>query len=317
MAIASHIKIASFLKSGRLYWLMNEYDQTFSRMNAEKTTNLPRMVFLLLLIVILSGCSSLSKKENAETDPVDPHEELNRVSYNFTDKVDRVLFEPVVDVYVDYVPNAAQRSIGNFYDNLSYPNVVLNAFLQGKVKQGFADGLRFLVNSTIGMLGLFDMATHMGLERHDEDFGQTLAVWGVDSGSYLFIPILGPSSKRDVVGVPVTVVTNALFYAGYVVGAPVFVPLTLLGAIDKRARLAGPMRIRDQAALDPYIFVREASLQQREFLVYDGNPPLNLYDDELFIDNPFDTKAKKQIPDNDLPKNNQSQDTTQQEINKN
>lgn len=151
------------------------------------------------------------------------------------------------------------------------------------------------------MLGLFDMATHMGLEKHDEDFGQTLAVWGVDSGSYLFIPILGPSSERDVVGVPVTVVTNMLFYAGIVVGAPVFVPLTVLGAIDKRARLAGPMRIRDQAALDPYLFVREASLQQREFLIYDGNPPLRLYDDELFLDNPFDVKPEKKLPGSDTP----------------
>nr|HQU63034.1 VacJ family lipoprotein [Nitrosomonas sp.] len=164
--------------------------------------------------------------------------------------------------------------------------------------------LRFAVNSTIGMLGLFDMATHMGLEKHDEDFGQTLAVWGFDSGSYLFIPILGPSSKRDVIGVPVTVVTNMLFYAGYVVGAPVFVPLTVLGAIDKRARLAGPMRIRDQAALDPYLFVREASLQQREFLIYDGNPPLKLYDEEIFLDNPFDVKPGNKIPGTETSDNN-------------
>lgn len=247
----------------------------------------------------------MSKKDATDIDPIDPHEDINRVSYDFTDKVDRILFEPVADAYADYVPDAAQRSIGNFYDNLSYPNVVLNAFLQGKIKQGFFDGLRFAVNSTIGMLGLFDMATHMGLEKHDEDFGQTLAVWGFDSGSYLFIPILGPSSKRDVIGVPVTVVTNMLFYAGYVVGAPVFVPLTVLGAIDKRARLAGPMRIRDQAALDPYLFVREASLQQREFLIYDGNPPLKLYDDEIFQDNPFDVKPGNKTPGAESSDDNQ------------
>jgi len=264
-----------------------------------------RVIFLLMCCAFLLGCSSISKKDAADVDPIDPHEDINRISYDFTDKVDRMLFEPVVDVYADYVPNAAQRSIGNFYDNLSYPNVVLNAFLQGKIKQGFFDGLRFAVNSTIGMLGLFDMATHMGLEKHDEDFGQTLAVWGFDTGSYLFIPILGPSSKRDVIGVPVTVVTNMLFYAGYVVGAPVFVPLTVLGAIDKRARLAGPMRIRDQAALDPYLFVREASLQQREFLIHDGNPPLKLYDDELFQDNPFDVKPENKIPGEESSGNNQ------------
>ncbi|MBX3629582.1 MAG: VacJ family lipoprotein [Nitrosomonas sp.] len=267
---------------------------------------LVRVIVILVCLLFLQGCSSLSKKDAVDIDPVDPHEDINRVSYDFTDKVDRMIFEPVVDVYVDYMPEAAQRSIGNFYDNLSYPNVVLNALLQGKIKQGFFDGLRFAVNSTIGMLGLFDMATHMGLEKHDEDFGQTLAVWGFDSGSYLFIPILGPSSERDVVGVPVTVVTNMLFYAGYVVGAPVFVPLTVLGAIDKRARLAGPMRIRDQAALDPYLFVREASLQQREFLIYDGNPPLKLYDDELFQDNPFDVKpGKKQSGEENMPDSHQ------------
>ena len=263
-----------------------------------------RIIFLSMCCAFLLGCSSMSKKDAADIDPIDPHEDINRVSYDFTDKVDRMLFEPVADAYADYVPDAAQRSIGNFYDNLSYPNVVLNAFLQGKVKQGFFDGLRFAVNSTIGMLGLFDMATHMGLEKHDEDFGQTLAVWGFDSGSYLFIPILGPSSKRDVIGVPVTVVTNMLFYAGYVVGAPVFVPLTVLGAIDKRARLAGPMRIRDQAALDPYLFVREASLQQREFLIYDGNPPLKLYDEEIFLDNPFDAKPGNKIPGTETSDNN-------------
>ncbi len=283
---------------------MNEYVQTYRCWDAKIVRSSARAIFLLLIVVILQGCSSVSKKEGAAVDVVDPHEDINRVSYDFTDKVDRMLFEPVVDVYADYVPDAAQRSIGNFYDNLSYPNVVLNAFLQGKVKQGFQDGLRFIINSTVGLFGLFDMATHMGLEKHDEDFGQTLGVWGVDAGSYLFIPILGPSSKRDVTGVPVSVVTNVLFYAGAVVGASVFAPLTILGAVDKRARLAGPMRIRDQAALDPYLFVREASLQQREYLVYDGNPPLDLYDDELFQDNPFDTNTEKKASGDNLREKN-------------
>jgi phospholipid-binding lipoprotein MlaA len=288
---------------------MNEQFFAIKNLYPIKSNRLIRIIFLSMCCAFLLGCSSMSKKDavDVDVDLIDPHEDINRVSYDFTDKVDRMLFEPVADAYADYVPDAAQRSIGNFYDNLSYPNVVLNAFLQGKVKQGFFDGLRFAVNSTIGMLGLFDMATHMGLERHDEDFGQTLAVWGFDTGSYLFIPILGPSSKRDVVGVPVTVVTNMLFYAGYVVGAPVFVPLTVLGAIDKRARLAGPMRIRDQAALDPYLFVREASLQQREFLIHDGNPPLKLYDDELFQDNPFDVKPENKISDEESSGNNQSE----------
>ena len=177
---------------------------------------------------------------------------------------------------------------------MSYPNVALNSFLQGKVTQGASDTLRFFVNSTVGMFGLFDMATHMGLQKHDEDFGQTLGVWGVNPGSYLFIPLVGPSSERDVTNVPVGIFTNVLFYAGLVVGSYFAAPLTILGAIDKRARLIGPMRIRDEAAIDPYLFVREASLQQREFLVHDGNLPLDLYDYEHFQDNPFDKDGKKQ-----------------------
>lgn len=250
------------------------------------------LTILLICITILQGCATTPKNSDQDLDPIDPHEKVNRAAYDFTDRVDRAIFEPIVNVYIDYVPNAAQRSIGNFYDNLSYPNVVLNSFLQGKVKQGFEDTLRFAVNSSIGLFGLFDMATHMGLQKHDEDFGQTLGVWGITPGSYLFIPLLGPSSQRDVTNIPVGLLTNVLFYAGIAVGTSFAAPLTILGAIDKRARLAGPMRIRDEAALDPYLFVREASMQQREFLVHDGKLPLDLYY-EPFQDNPFEKDSEK------------------------
>lgn len=251
------------------------------------------LIVLLICFAVLQGCASTPKNSDQELDPADPHEKFNRASYDFTDKVDRAVFEPVVNAYIDYVPDAAQRSIGNFYDNLAYPNVALNSFLQGKVKQGTEDTLRFFVNSTIGMFGLFDMASHMGLQKHDEDFGQTLGVWGVKPGSYLFVPLIGPSSERDVTNIPIGLVTNVLFYAGLAVGTYFAAPLTILGAIDKRARLVGPMRIRDEAALDPYLFVREASMQQREFLVHDGKLPLDLYY-EPFQDNPFEPDGKKQ-----------------------
>lgn len=263
-----------------------------SDINSLVSGKLLNFVRLLFCIMVLQGCATTAPKNaEPEVDPIDPHEKVNRVSYNFTDSIDRMIFEPVVNVYIDYVPNAAQRSIGNFYDNIAYPNVALNAFLQGKFRQGLQDSLRFVINSTVGMFGLFDMATHMGLQSHDEDFGQTLGVWGVNTGSYLFVPFLGPSTQRDVTNIPVGLLTNVLFYAGLVFSAPITAPLTILGAIDKRARLAGPMRIRDQAALDPYLFVREASLQQREFLIYDGKPPLDLYN-ERFQDNPFEKDLK-------------------------
>lgn len=213
-------------------------------------------------------------------DPIDPFEGINRKFYIFTDVVDRKILEPVADVYIDYVPIRVQRSVANFYDNIQYPDVVLNDFLQGKVRQGFQDSLRFVVNSTIGIAGLFDIATPLGLTQHDEDFGQTLGVWGVEAKTYLFIPMLGPSSNRDVAGIPVAVLTNVLFWIGtYVIGAPVTIPLSALGVIDQRARLSGPMKIRDEAALEPYLFVRDAYLQQRKHLIYDGNPPPQVYED--------------------------------------
>ncbi|SOD40874.1 MlaA family lipoprotein [Nitrosovibrio sp. Nv4] len=247
--------------------------------------NNPTAVLLLICVVLLSGCATTRPHEQSTdstdpTDPIDPYENINRKFYTFTDVVDRKIVEPVAEWYMDYVPDRMQRSIGHFYDNLQYPNVILNDFLQGKVRQGFQDTLRFVVNSTIGGVGLFDMASPMGLAQHDEDFGQTLGVWGVDANTYVFVPLLGPSSNRDVPGIPVTVFTNVLFYVGiYAIGAPVTVPLSILGVVDKRARLSGPMRIRDEAALEPYLFVRDAYLQQRKHLIYDGNPPPAVYDD--------------------------------------
>jgi len=218
----------------------------------------------------------------------DPYEDINRRFYDVTEDIDRGIFEPVADTYIEHVPNSVRKSVGNFYSNLAYPNVVLNGLLQGKVKQGVEDGLRFIVNTTVGLGGIFDPASSVGLEKHDEDFGQTLGVWGVDNTSYMYIPILGPSSNRDLIGLPVTIASNMLFYAGFFVGAPVTVPLGLLAAVDKRAQFTEQMRIRDQAALDRYIFTREAYWQYRDNLVFDGKPPTesydNLFPDEDFLD---------------------------------
>ena len=244
----------------------------------------PQITTLLLLCsVLLAGCATMApidQRSSADPNvsPADPYENINRKFYNFTDTIDRHILEPVANVYIEYVPNPLRRSIGNFYDNVGYPNVVLNAFLQGKVRQGFEDTLRFAVNSTIGLFGLFDMATPMGLVQHDEDFGQTLGVWGVNTGAYLYLPFHGPSSSRDISSIPIGMVTNALFYVS---SAAIFAPIGVLGIIDRRARFSDAMIIRDQAALDPYLFVREASLQQRKHLIYDGNLPPESYADSL------------------------------------
>lgn len=247
--------------------------------------------FLLLLFALMSaGCATtpkesqgVSKSDGEESTSIDPYENVNRPIYDFTDNIDRNILAPVADSYIEHIPKQVRNSVGNFYDNLAYPNTILNSFLQGKMLQGTEDSLRLVINSTIGLAGLFDVATPMGLKKHDEDFGQTLGVWGVDSTSYMYLPILGPTSNRDVYGVPFTIASNALFYAGFIVSAPVAVPLGILAVVDKRARVAEDLRIRDQAALDPYLFVREAYWQQRQHLVFDGKPPIETYDD-LFLD---------------------------------
>jgi phospholipid-binding lipoprotein MlaA len=241
-----------------------------------------RFILPLMCALLLAGCATTRapSQNGVETDPIDPYENFNRKSYDLTDFLDRTILEPVANVYMDYVPIRMQRSIGYFYDNLEYPNVILNDFLQGKVRQGFGDTLRFVINSTIGLAGFFDVASPMGFPQHDEDFGQTLGVWGVDATTYIFIPFLGPSSNRDAPGIPVAFGTHVLFYVGtFVIGAPVTVPLSALGAVQKRARLSGPMRIRDEAALEPYLFVRDSYLQQRKHLIYDGRPPPESYED--------------------------------------
>jgi len=241
---------------------------------------------------MLTGCATMRSngpgaepvESDGKMDPIDPNEKTNRKFYEFTDMIDRNILAPVADAYIKYIPNPMQRSIGNFYDNLAYPNVILNDFLQGKVRQGFQDSLRFVVNSTIGAGGLFDMASPMGLPQHDEDFGQTLGVWGVNTGSYLFVPLIGPSSYRDAPGIPVSVFSNLLFYAGSFAGSAVVAPITILSIIDRRARLSGPMRVRDQAALDPYLFVREGFLQQRKHFIFDDTAPPESYDDPAYED---------------------------------
>jgi phospholipid-binding lipoprotein MlaA len=263
-------------------------------------------IFLILFTALAAGCATAPKEDSSNSfpnkttksaannkeikfsdeDPClqgDPYEKFNRRFYEITEDIDRGIFEPVADSYIENIPDSVRESVGNFYSNLAYPNVALNALLQGKVKQGVGDSLRFIVNTTVGLGGIFDPAASLGLKKNDEDFGQTLGVWGVDNTSYMYIPILGPSSNRDLIGLPVTIASNMLFYAGFFVGAPITVPLGLLAAVDKRAQHTEQMRIRDQAALDRYIFTREAYWQYRENLVFDGKPPTEAYD-SLFID---------------------------------
>lgn len=229
----------------------------------------------VLLAFALGGCASTPKSLEEGEDDNDAVEPLNRSMYSFNEGLDRVVLKPVSTGYVKYVPQLARTGVSNFYDNLLYLDTTLNSFLQGKLVQGFSDLTRFGVNSTIGVLGLFDVATPLGLEKHDEDFGQTLAVWNAGDGSYLVYPLLGPSSARDTGGIVVSFLTNPLLY----ITAPVAIPLSILNVVDQRARNEGFVKFRDAAALDPYIFTREAYRQNRVSKIYDGNPPPPVFDE--------------------------------------
>lgn len=228
--------------------------------------------FALAMALGLGGCASIPPDERESGDRF---EAGNRSVDRFNDSLDRAVLKPVSGAYVNHVPQLARTGVSNFYDNLLYLDTVLNGFLQGKLKQGASDLARFGVNSTIGLLGFLDVATPLGLQRHDEDFGQTLAVWGAGPGEYVVYPLLGPSGVRDTGGVVVSLLTNPLLY----VAAPVAIPLGVLNIVDLRARKEGFVRFRDEAALDPYIFTRESYLQNRRFEAYDGNPPRIPFDD--------------------------------------
>ena len=229
---------------------------------------------------VLAGCATAPSADPAAPDH-DPFESVNRRIHRANDFIDRKVAKPVTEAYVSYMPRPVRKSVSNFFDNVVYPNVILNDFLQGKGTQGLEDSGRFLVNTTFGFLGIWDMATPLGLEAHNEDFGQTLAVWGMDESIYMVLPFIGPSTVRDAPNLGVTAVTNILFY----VPNPYVIPVALLGFIDYRAGVDEAVTFRDETAIEPYLFTREAYLQHRKFLIYDGNPPV---DDDLYLDDPFD-----------------------------
>jgi len=230
-----------------------------------------RVALVAALVMVLAGAPAVQANEG------DPLEGVNRAFYDLNDGLDRFFFKPVAEGYVRIAPNPVRRGVTNFFDNVSYLNVILNDFLQGKLGQFFKDSGRFVVNSTLGIGGLFDPATSMGLGKHEEDLGQTFGVWGAGEGAYLVLPFFGPDSIRDVGDRATSAFLNPLFY----LNGTVVLPLTALNAINTRANLLEASRVRDQAALDPYVFTREAWRQRREFLIYDGNPPAYELDDFL------------------------------------
>jgi phospholipid-binding lipoprotein MlaA len=232
-------------------------------------------------MMLVGAAMSLAAACASAPDKADPLEPVNRVLYGFNDLLDQYALKPAADVYVLVIPQVIRDCIGNGFANLPYFNVILNDFLQGKWNQGWSDTARFAVNSTIGLAGIFDVATHWGFPAHDNDMGVTLGKWGVGPGPYLVIPLLGPSSLRDTTRPIVIVLATPLTWLN--LGPEINIPLSVAGAVDTRSRSDFIVKFRNSAAVDPYVFTREAYLQFREGLIHEGKPPVqqnNIYDED-------------------------------------
>jgi phospholipid-binding lipoprotein MlaA len=224
---------------------------------------LARLGRSVALALALSACASTGN-------PRDPLEPINRGIYHFNDGVDHLIVKPAAEIYRGVLPQFVRTGISNFFSNIGDVIVALNNLLQGKVAEAGSDVARVAVNTTVGILGFLDVATELGLEKHNEDFGQTLGYWGIGEGPYLVLPFLGPSTLRDTVGLVVDYKTNPVTYVDPNRDRNALYGLWFL---SRRAELLETTRILETAALDPYEFVRDAYLQRRRNLVYDGKPP--------------------------------------------
>ena len=215
------------------------------------------MTKVLIVILSLSYFSFLQSE-------IDPFKDLNEKTHNLNQSLDESIATPIAKVYRKVTPDFVEVGVTNFTDNIEDINIALNNLLQAKIKDGLSDILRFTINSTIGLLGFFDPASSMGFQKHSEDFGQTLAVWGVSDGPYIVLPILGPSSLRDTLArIPEAFMTPLLLIdhdrTGY--------ELTAIDLLDKRARYLG---LESIVVGDEYLFYRDAYFQSREFDINDG-----------------------------------------------
>jgi phospholipid-binding lipoprotein MlaA len=230
---------------------------------------LSKFPVLLGLAIFLSGCAtSPTPQENH-----DPLESMNRSVFSFNEKADKYALKPVALGYKTIAPDLVQQGAGNFFSNLDDFIVVLNDILQLKFSEAGQDGSRLLINTFLGMGGLVDFGTEYGFPKRYEDFGQTLAHYGVASGPYIVVPFLGGYTVRSGVGGIVDIATNPVFYAAPFM-APFISPAIGAGrAVDERKQVLSKEEIINEAALDKYEFLRDAYLQRRNSLIHDGNPP--------------------------------------------
>jgi phospholipid-binding lipoprotein MlaA len=223
--------------------------------------NFRHLAVALLFAALAGGCAT-------SHNPADPLEGMNRAVFSFNDGFDKVIFKPGAKAYKAVVPEPARQCVGNVFANVNDIFVSVNSLLQGKVGDAVSDACRVLVNTTVGIAGCFDVASKMGLEKHNRDFGQTFGKWGVTPGAYLVLPILGPSDFRDAAGYFLTAYLDPVWNIRYV---PLRNELVVLRAVNTRADLLSAGDVLEEAALDKYSFVRDAYLQRRQGMVEDDD----------------------------------------------
>ena len=239
-----------------------------------------------LRLIALTFLSLTVFAQESEGNNIDPFEDINRIVFNISDDLDQAVLRPAAEFYSEYTPLFLKNGITNVFSNLSEVDTIVNQLLQGKVWYAAQDTGRFVINSTVGIAGFFDIASRAGLEKHDEDFGQTLGYWGVPSGFYLFVPFLGPTTLRDMLAKP----TSWFLSGNFSVSdeeASIF--LNVLDVIETRERL---LIAENLIVGDKYDFVRDAYLQSREYLAADGE-----------IEDDFLTDLELDFFDEDLPEN--------------
>ena len=246
---------------------------------------LPRLAATALLLLTLSACATTSTQT---ADPRDPFEPINRVSYAVNDGLDRALVKPAAKAYKTVMPQFVQTGVSNVFSNAKYPVTLVNNALQGKFGAAANDAGRFLLNSTVGLGGLLDPATAAGLDRNDEDFGQTFGVWGIGTGPYFVIPLFGPTTLRDGFG---SIADDFAEPRSYLDDSRTRWSLWAVDKFETRVRLLDADTVLERSG-DPYAFVRSAYLQRREFQVLDGNMPTDDLEAEFAEDEDAEPAAE-------------------------
>lgn len=224
---------------------------------------LKRLSLAVSTALLLGGCATSGN-------PKDPIEGFNRAMFAFNDGLDKAVIKPVAQGYEAALPQTARNGVSNFFGNIADVFTGVNNVFQGKFPEAVGDFGRFMLNSTLGVLGFMDVASDMGVEKHDEDFGQTFGRWGVGSGPYVVLPVFGPRSVRDTVGLAADLAVEPIGNMGDV---PTRNTLLVTRLVSDRAAMLPADKVIEEAALDKYSYIRDGYLQRRRSLIYDGAPP--------------------------------------------